>query len=254
MILYFSGTGNSRLVAQALAEHLQQPLRRWQDVRPDDLEKATAIGFVFPIYAWGLPRVFRDWLVAQAGLPAKAWMVATCGDDIGLTPLELRNLLRPKHCTLVAAFSVQMPNTYVALPGFDVDAPEEQERRLRDYEQRIETIAMFLETIIVEKEVQELQYLDVVEGSFPWLKSRILRPLFNRWLVGDHRFRSTKACIHCRKCEKTCPMGNITMTTEIRPQWNGRCADCFACFHVCPTNAIHYGLWTKGKGQKTVMV
>ena len=50
-------------------------------------------------------------------------MVATCGDDTGLTAREWTALMCEKGLTADAQFSVQMPNTYVLLPGFDVDSP-----------------------------------------------------------------------------------------------------------------------------------
>lgn len=250
MILYFSGTGNSRLVAQTLAEHLQQPLQEWLKATPADLARAQTLCFVFPIYAWGLPKVLEQWFVIQKTLPKRALMVATCGDDIGKTHLQLRNLLRQKNCKLIGAFSVQMPNTYVAFPGFDVDSEEEQQRRLQAYPKRVEEIVQSIQPLLANDEAQELQTLSVVEGIFPWIKSHVLHPIFNNCLTGDHRFRSTDNCIHCRKCEKACPVNNITMTEEVRPQWLGSCTDCFGCYHACPVHAIRYGSWTEGKGQK----
>ena len=92
---------------------------------------------------------------------------------------------------------------------------------------------------------------DVVQGAMPWLKSKVLRPLFYRLFCGDHSFRTTEACNGCGRCAKVCPVRNIRLSDQ-RPQWQGRCTDCLACFHHCPQRAIRYGRWTEGKGQWTM--
>ena len=56
MIFYFSGTGNSAWAAQQLA-HLtgDEVYDITALTNPPDVQSAEQIGFVFPIYAWGVP-------------------------------------------------------------------------------------------------------------------------------------------------------------------------------------------------------
>lgn len=82
---------------------------------------------------------------------------------------------------------------------------------------------------------------------FPFTKSYLLRPLFNAFLMSPKPFHATEACIGCKKCEKVCPVGNITVTD--RPVWGGNCTQCLACYHVCPVHAVEYGKMTGKKGQ-----
>ena len=67
MIFYFSGTGNSLAVARELAKRLNEPLVEMASshtappyVSPD--APAGVVGFVFPVYAWGMPHVVEDFL------------------------------------------------------------------------------------------------------------------------------------------------------------------------------------------------
>ena len=80
------------------------------------------------------------------------------------------------------------------------------------------------------------------EGALPFTKSYLLRPLFNAFLMAPKPFHATEACIGCKKCEKVCPVGNITVTD--RPVWGGNCTQCLACYHVCPVHAVEYGKMT----------
>ena len=59
MIFYFSGTGNTRWVAQFLAQELNDTLRFIPDEIGGDmhykLKEGERLGFVFPCYGWGVP-------------------------------------------------------------------------------------------------------------------------------------------------------------------------------------------------------
>ena len=52
---------------------------------------------------------------------------------------------------------------------------------------------------------------------FHLLNPYLLRPLFQCFLMSPKPFHATEACIGCKKCEKVCPVGNITVTD--RPVW-----------------------------------
>ena len=54
------------------------------------------------------------------------------------------------------------------------------------------------------------------------------------------------ACIGCGKCEKLCPLNNITLQNA-RPVWGSNCTQCMACICYCPTRAIEYGKKSAGK-------
>ena len=53
-------------------------------------------------------------------------------------------------------------------------------------------------------------------------------------------------CIGCGKCEKLCPMNNITLPND-RPVWGDNCTQCMACICYCPKEAIEYGKRSVGK-------
>ncbi|MBQ8888654.1 MAG: EFR1 family ferrodoxin, partial [Bacteroidaceae bacterium] len=85
------------------------------------------------------------------------------------------------------------------------------------------------------------------EGAVPFLKTYVIRPLFNAFLMSPKPFQATEACTACKRCEKKCPVHNIKV--DGKPQWGDRCTQCLACYHGCPVKAVQYGKRTKGKGQ-----
>ena len=254
MIYYFSGTGNSLAVAQSIAGGTGQEISNHLIATPKGSDNEV-VGFVCPVYAWGIPRHFkgiiRDWMrmisTKEIAKPEYIFMVLTCGDDIGMTDREMSRLLNEGGHNLDACFSIAMPNTYVCLPGFDIDPADLQQHKLQTAKGRILKIVGHINQ-------RKRGLTDVVRGTVPRLKSYVLRPLFNSFLTGDKHFLATNDCIGCGLCQRICPLQNITSSSAGKPQWNGNCADCLRCYHLCPKHAIHYAGRTHTKGQYHHMV
>lgn len=249
MIFYFSGTGNSQWIAEQLSSILGEKLIAIADAMADkqftfSLSENEMLGFVFPTYSWGPAPVMIDF-VKQLNIhgytsDTYCYMVTSCGDDIGLSVDLWKKALSPIACN--AAFSVQMPNNYILLPGFDVDSKElECEKKLKA-RNRID--------FIIKNITQRTAITDVTEGRFAWLKTRVIYPLFSRYSMSDKKFTTnTEKCNRCGLCVKNCPTKNICMSPKSAPQWNGNCAMCLACIHRCPMHAIEYGKATQKKGR-----
>ncbi len=247
MIFSFSGTGNSRAVASTLARLTGDSIALINDTAPSTvtLGKHEALGLVFPVYAWGMPRVVENFLSRLTLLGEDTpyiYMVCTCGDDIGRTDRLVARMLRRKALTLSAAWSIVMPNTYTALPGFDTDPTDLVQEKLATARERISAIAPLINA-------RQRGITDVKPGAMPGVKTYVLRPLFNAFLTSPRRFRTTAACVGCGKCIAACPLQNITPQTDRRPTWGKNCTSCFACYHACPLHAVEYGSATRGKGQ-----
>lgn len=207
------------------------------------LKDGEKVGFVFPVYAWGPPAIVLHF-IHQLQMPAPEYLffVCTCGDDTGRTAQIFSAAVSRKGWQCAAGYSVTMPNTYVSLPGFDVDDEDVEARKVQNAVARVR----FINEEIASK-VRMKQY-NCHEGAIPFTKSYVLRPLFNTFLMSSKPFHATEACVGCKKCEKACPVNNIKMA-ERRPVWGSNCTQCLACYHVCPVHAVQYGKRTRGKGQ-----
>jgi ferredoxin len=243
MIYYFSGTGNSRHIATLLARLTGDTLQAIPDAAPCPPAGTTAVGLVFPVYAWMPPRIvcrFAERLTASIAPGTYLYAVMTCGDDAGKALDVLRRTGFRPH----SAFTVIMPNTYVSLPGFNVDKDAVRRSKLAACHARVQAIAAAVSA--------HHRMTDVHEGFLPRTKTYILGALSARYITLDSRFTANASlCTSCGACARACPTGNISLPGG-SPQWNGNCAGCLACYHTCPVHAINFGRATLHKGQYTL--
>ena len=257
MILFFSGCGNSKYVADELARLTSD---RMQLIDPKDtmptitLRPDERLGVVCPVYAWAVPRIVSDYITHLKinNKPSYCYLACTCGDNVGRTPERFAKTLESKGLHLDAAFGFVMPETYINLPGFNLDTSEKERQKIETVKQRLPQVA--------EKILHAEKVVDVVRGKMPRFNTYVTNPLFYGLLITDKKFTVSDQCISCGRCAEVCPLGNITMSGDyadpkgsimqgLRPLWHGNCTNCMACYHHCPNNAIQFGKATQGKGQ-----
>ena len=250
MIFYFSGTGNTRWVATQIAEAIGEELFYIPDLIREnryefEVKEGERIGFCFPTHGWQVPRIVRDF-IKQLVLPNKTsnfcWALTTCGDNVGEAMTILNKELALKGLEAETLFSVMMPETYVCLPFMKTD-PEDKERwKIKNAQHQLHHIIS-----IVKDRKRGIEELD--KGPTPRLYSYVIGGYFNKRMITDKKFTvDSEVCIKCGKCQKVCPVDNISGTP---PEWihNGRCTCCLACYHYCPVHAINYGKITRKREQ-----
>lgn len=259
MIIYFSGTGNTRFVAHELARLLgdshivcldEELLRNPEESELKVLDSDRHVVWAFPTYGWGIPPVVENFIrnfqceTTFATLPH--FMLTTCGDDIGRTDRQWRRLMAQRCFRAEQAFSVQMPNTFVFMPGFDVDSQSLTRKKLEAAPSAIGKIADMISGCIPARDL-------ITPGMLPWLKSGLFKSFFWNVYMKSTRFRHTGACVGCGECSRSCPMGNIVMTRNSdghrEPSWGSACAYCLRCYHICPNHAVDYLHTTRSKGR-----
>ena len=238
MIFYFTGSGNSRYVAQRIAQAIGDTVAFMPDHIPATVpDNGEPVGFVMPVYFWGIPTVAQRF-AQQLQLSGSHYTYTvltpsgSSGDAVSLFEKALR---RPVD----AHFSVLMPDTYA--PMFECGDRAKNEAVLERAEGEIDSVIAHLKS-------RDTGDLDLHHGMGR-LYTVTMYPLYKR--TTTRRFAVSDACTGCGLCAKLCPDKFITIENG-RPVWRaGHCNLCFACLHHCPTFAIQYGRNSRKHGQYT---
>jgi len=241
MILYFSGTGNSRYAAEVIASVTGDDLH---DMTPDLRERKAPVlhsetpwVVAAPTYAWRLPRVVESWLRgAKLNGSKQVYFVLTCGSSTGNAWRQAKRLSERCGLRYMGLCSVVMPENYVAM--FSV--PEEE--LSREIIREAVPVLVKAGKAVLERVPFEREYPQAGGGFL----TGAVNPLFYGLFVKDQKFFVTEACTGCGLCEKRCPMTNIRIE-DGKPIWGGECTHCMACICRCPQMAIEYGKRTIGK-------
>ena len=241
MVLYFTGTGNSRYVAQRMAEALGDELLSMNDrIKAGNTSPITSgerLVIVTPTYAWRIPRIVRDWL-AETDFPcgAQAWFVMTCGSEIGNAAKHNHELSQKKQLTYMGTAQIIMPENYIAM--FDAPRSEEARQIVAKAEPDIDRV---ISAIRAGRE-----FAPPRNNLYDRFMSGTVNPIFYSFFVKANAFTAGNACTGCGQCAKLCPTNNITIQNG-KPVWGGDCTHCMACICRCPAQAIEYGKKSLGK-------
>ena len=241
MIVYYTGTGNSRHCAQLLGQLLEDQVVdafRWiRDGVRAELQSERPWVFVSPTYAWQLPRVFREFIRSGRFQGSReAYFVMTCGGETGNARQGVEKLCAEQGLVFRGLGPVVMPDNYLVM--FPAPKPEEIRDQLASATGKLEEIARHI------RSGEPLPPQRV--GLMDKVKSGPINEGMYRYFIRTKKFRATEACISCGKCQAVCPLGNIRLEGG-KPVWGDRCTHCMACLSLCPAEAIEYGKATRGK-------
>lgn len=232
MIWYFTGTGNSRWVAEEVARKTGDEARSLIGAGAPGASLGEVFGLVFPIHAWSVPRVVSDFLAGLSGKPQYAFAICTCGEYAGMAMDDLKG-----RFDLDSIWSVSLPSNYIL--GRDLEPEGEILEKFRRAEEQTGEIARHI--------LSRDPVTAVHRGTHPRLKTSLLGKGFQAGGRSTRPFQVTEHCTSCGLCERECPAGAIELVEGL-PRWTLKsCFHCTACINRCPVEAIEYGSRTRGR-------
>ena len=233
-LFYYTGTGNSLWAARTLAERLgDAALFSISCTRADaGRTDAGAVGLVFPVHIWGVPRRVCEFVRTLPGDPSRYhFAIAVNAGQVAATLMQLRGQMRERGLTLASGFGLVMPSNYIPWGG-----PGPKEGQMKRIAAAREKIAAIASTVAAEAQ-------GPIERGPLW--QNILFTGFNRLAFPrvpsmDKAFWTDPRCNGCEVCRRVCPCGNIEMK-EDRPVWLHHCEQCLACIQWCPQEAVQFG-------------
>ncbi len=241
MIFYFSATGNSKYVAERIADALNDTAVSIEHGQVSyEIPENGILGFVMPTYTWEMPSICRAFLKNtefKAAAGTYVFEVSTYGVMPGASGADAKHILQSKGIQVDALFGIQMPDTWT--PIFDLSDKEKVAERNRAAEQEIGSMI---------PAIQQRRRGNFQKRRMPYAVRLVTDPVYQSLRLTRH-FHVEDSCIGCGLCARKCPVSAIEMKKK-KPSWvKKQCTMCLRCLHHCSVFAIQYGSTTKKHGQ-----
>ncbi len=239
VIYVFSGTGNTRLVAEKYRESFDGNADIF-DIASDYRQlpmpdRYDIVGIGYPVHAFNAPEIVIDFAkFLHCGERKNLFIFHTGGEGLFFndsSSLLLRRILRRKFCILSEMHFV-MPYNMIF---------RHDERMVKHMVTYMNKLVPFHAEMIARGEREKIRPMPIRH-----LISFLLRI---EWFYARFQGRTMKAdgrCTSCSLCERNCPMDNIRII-DGRPHFGTNCALCVRCSFFCPEGAISIGLLERWK-------
>jgi flavodoxin/ferredoxin len=236
-IVYFSQTGNTRKVAEAIAEEFEQAGHDTacfsiKDAASENLKKFDLIGLGTPTFESHAPTPVKDYIQSLPMLSGRrSFVFATCGGASGNVLFDIAKRLKGKGSEVIGELLVigEVHHPAPCIVGKSPGRPN-----LED----LNNAKRFASAMIQGMGSPH-------ERGFNGLKSK--KGFYNLigWIASSDRlvrFLEPKPklqqsnCNQCQLCVRECPMDNISMIPY--PVLGSKCIRCYRCLNVCENKAL----------------
>jgi|SRR6056297_424317 len=243
-IYYFSATGNCLYIAKKLSENIDNTelvsiTREFKNKKINI--KSNKIGFIVPVYAWGLPRIVEDFLKKITTIQADyIFGIASCAGTPGSTLKKLDKLIKKKGNKLNAGFVVTQKSYTLMESNLFMDIMIKIAGKMPEtFNRRLDSVL----DIIKSCQKHEIESSSKAANIFGAFIHKIALKFFKK---AGKDFWVNDKCNNCGICVDICPRNNIKLIDK-NPSWENNCEFCMACLQWCPQEAIEYQDISKNK-------
>lgn len=244
-IYFFSGTGNTALIAKTYKKYLNDyettlcPVRMKKEGKKFSFEsfcnpeEMDLLAFAYPVHGFNSPQVMVNFCKNFPVLKnkKKAFIFKTSGEGLkfnNYSSQKIIKILEKKGISFLSERHYVMPYNMI----------------FRHSPEMVKNEWIYASALV------RLHCREIREGKIEKVHTNFLKgwflPLFRiEWLYarlqGPAMKVDEKKCLHCMKCVKNCPMDNISFR-DGKFVFGTNCALCVCCSFNCPTKAISIGL------------
>ena len=243
VLFYFSGTGNTKLIAELFCRALSAEGHSIEE-RVDFAQMMASediIGFFYPVYGSRIPRIMREFAIRFSDQLKDKRLIIVCtqmafsGDGARV----FTDMFPPKHFQVIYAEHFVMPNNICNFFLLPLEKENKARKKLESTKRKQAAACTEISRGIIRKRGFNpfSQALGLIQGVFmPGIEKRALDRV---WIDAD--------CNRCRRCIPVCPMDNLKDENDVITA-KGNCTLCCRCINKCPQKAISVLFHSKVKG------
>ncbi len=241
-LVYFSQTGNTLKIAEAMAGEFERaghtalciPIR---EARPDHFTRSDLIGLGTPTFESHAPTPVLDFVRSLPPLSGlRSFAFATCGGAAGNVLSDLTRQLEKKGSEVIDSFLAlgEVHHPAPCIRGKSAGCPNKGD--LTNAKRFAATLCQRFGSGS-ESRYGGLQprrgfytLVGKIAGSEALIRRLEPKPILD-----------LEKCRRCQRCSRECPTDNITMNPT--PTHAGRCIRCYRCIQVCEHDAYRANWW-----------
>jgi flavodoxin/NAD-dependent dihydropyrimidine dehydrogenase PreA subunit len=241
-MIYFSQTGNTRTVAETMAEAFREKGHVTRTISlkkatPQDATTSDLLGIGTPCYSSQAPTPVKAFLSTLPHLDKRhAFAFATSGGSPGRVLYDVSHLLQSKGADVIGGFITrgEVHHPAPCLVGRFPNRPNAEDLDCaRDFAEAItEHVSASKAGLVDESRPDTLKPMERFYNAVALLST----DTFLRRLLPEPKLDLAR-CDRCQWCVYACPMHNITQ--QPYPVLGSQCIRCYRCLTGCPQRALN---------------
>lgn len=246
IIYVFSGTGNTKLIAELYKQNLTDYETTIYDVKYSREQKPMVfepfpdpndfdlVGIGHPVHGFNSPKIMWDFckqLPAVKSLPV--FIFTTSGEGLRINNFATQKIVRKMK---TRGYKFIQQRRYVMPYNMIFRHSPEMVKSEWLYAQKL---AAYSCKNIMQGKIEKVHVCHIASLGVPvvrilWIYAKVQSPFMKV---------DMNKCIKCQKCVKACPYGNISFDSETNKfKFGTNCVLCVACSFGCPACAISIGI------------
>ena len=233
VMLYFSGTGNSKYIAELFCRYMN--IKCYSIENNIDfcqlLTAAEIIGFCYPIYGSRVPRIMREFVERHKDFLKNKKLFIFCSQLIfsGDGARSFTDIFPKNWIEIIYAEHFFMPNNVCNLPLLPLASEIKIKKYMVKADQKMKDVCQNITDGIIKRRGFNIisKKLGQIQGTFmPAIEKKAMKSVF----INDN-------CNKCLLCVSICPMKNFDYQNKQIIHKNN-CTICYRCINKCPNKAI----------------
>jgi flavodoxin/ferredoxin len=245
-VVYFSQTGQTLKIAEAMAEGLREKkhtvkIFAMQKVKPADIKSCDLLGVGSPCFESQAPAPVLAWLDKWPALNDKpVFVFATSGGAPGRVLYDLTRTLCGRGAKVIGGFMGRGTVHHPApcLIGRLPNRPNSEDLV------QARTFALAVDRYVQSGSTGTMpeSHPDALKPTWGYFQliGLITKPFLLRIVLPKPKLDKNR-CNKCKLCAKECPVKSITLASY--SVLDGHCIRCYHCQNVCPQNALNESWW-----------